>query len=477
MEENQGASFMESPTRHLDDVLYEKLESAFEEQPPEMTHQLSRIAIEHSPVDLAIAANKFSPQSRSLIYLQLPDLEDRAEFLIQADSTTRIHLFRSIRNKELKELVEKMPTDDAVDVIEDLSPWRMIHLFEILDPQKAELIKELLKHEQNTAGRLMTNEFFAFNMETTIAEAASTIRENPDIVFTRRIFVLNDAGKLQGYVPSRNLIVNPPHLPLKQVMRPVLHTVSPEASREEVVDLVERYKISALPVVIGQNYLVGVITYEDVVEALEDITDDTVAMIAGTEEKITSYQPWSRRFFGRAPWLLATMAAGLVNMEVMSFFEKRVGAVLTFLLFFVPLINALSGNIGLQCSTVLVRGMAVGLVSQSNKWSMSLKEISLGIFTGVVFGLLCGGIIYFLHHIGFQHLNVDPLAIALIIGSGLTGACIVGSVLGATAPLFFVRMGIDPAVASGPIVTAFNDVLAMSFYFMVVTTLSRVLLL
>ena len=150
---------------------------------------------------------------------------------------------------EIKSLIEKMPPDEAVWILDDMSDRRIKRVLEILDPKKVQRIKELQKHDRQSAGRLMTDEFFAFHMNTTIGEVAAQIRDNPGIELTRRVFVLNDEGELAGYVPGRNLIVNPNYLPLRQVMRSILHKVTADVSSDEVVDLVERYKIPALPVV------------------------------------------------------------------------------------------------------------------------------------------------------------------------------------------------------------------------------------
>jgi magnesium transporter len=147
----------------------------------------------------------------------------------------------------------------------------------------------------------MTNEFFAFFMDATIGEVAYAIRNNPGIDHTSRIFVLNQEGELQGYVPARHLIVNPPELTLRQLMRPILHKVTREVSREEVVEIVERYKISALPVVDEKGCLIGVITYEDVLDALEDILDETIGSVAGTSEKVTDLESAFKNFFPGLP--------------------------------------------------------------------------------------------------------------------------------------------------------------------------------
>ncbi len=197
--------------------------------------------------------------------------------------------------------------------------------------------------------------------------------------------------------------------------------------------------------------------------------------MAGTAEKVSEHEPLIKRFFSRAPWLVVTLCAGLINVGVMSSFQNYAGGILTFVMFFVPLITGMSGNIGIQCSTVLVRSMALGLVSLGNRGEMILKELLLGMTTGSIFGVLCGTLVYVLDFAGVSRGDVSPAAVGFIVGMGLTGACLAGTALGVFSPLFFVRIGVDPAVASGPIVTAFNDFLSMSIYFLIAIGLSAFL--
>ncbi len=320
-------NLMDSKTSHLDDLLNEKLQQAFHESTFEVArHDIAKIASEHSAIDLAYAASRLPPTARIVLYENLTGAQARMEFMINTDSNTRVAIFRDISDDEVKNIIEPMPPDEAVAVLEDLAERRFRRVMELLSPKKAAHIKEIKDHQRNTAGRLMTNEFFSFTLDKTIGEAALYIRDNPGIDMTRRIFVVNEAGQLQGYVPARNLIVNPPHLPLKQVMRPILHKVAVEATREEVVDIVERYKISALPVVDENDHILGVITYEDVLEAIEDIADETIARMAGTAENVSEHEPMRKRFFARAPWLVVTLFAGLINVGVMSSFRHHEGS-------------------------------------------------------------------------------------------------------------------------------------------------------
>lgn len=468
----------ESQVGRIDDLLKEKLEKAFHKQTSKVRlHDIAKISCEHSPIDLAYAASHLPPNVRPVIYENLPHWDDKIKFLVNTDSDTRLAIFRQLDEIELKKIFDRMPTDEAVWVVDDMPERRFRRVMDLIDSKKATRIRELKKHDRKSAGRLMTSEFFAFTMDMTIGEAATYIRDNPRIDFTKGIFILNHTKELQGYVPARNMMINPPSTPLRQVMRPILHKVGVDATREEVIDIVERYKISSLPVVDIDNDLIGVIAHEDIVEAMEDLADETIARMAGTNEKFTSHDPILRRFLTRAPWLLVTLLAGLVNVGVMSSFQKHEGGVLTFALFFVPLINGMSGNIGLQCSTVLVRIMALGGLSVGSRKEIIVKELMSGLFTGSIFGVLCGFFVYFIDVLsGHTLAAASPWAVAAIVSSGLIGGCFAGTFLGVFSPLFFSRIGIDPAISSGPIVTAFNDFLSMTIYFVIAWGISSMFL-
>lgn len=471
-----SANLLESKTSQLADILEEKLEAAFHKQTSTLAvHDIAKIVSEHSPVDLSYAARRLPVSDRPVLYENLPNLASKSVFLINADSATQVSVFRRISDEETKELVENMPPDEAVSMLENVSERRYRRVLDLLDPKKSAKIRELDKHARNTAGRLMTNEFFSFPMEVTIGEVSEIIRDNPGTDLSMWIFVVNASGELQGYVPVRNLIINPPNLPLKQVMKALSHKISPETSREEVVEIVERYKICLLPVVDSLDHPIGVINYEDVIEAVEDISDETIATMAGTIEKVTESESFTRKFLSRAPWLFVTLCAGLINVGVMSSFQCYEKGLLTFVLFFVPLITGMSGNIGIQCSTILVRSMAVGLLSMGNRREAIIKESMIGVCAGGLFGVISGFAVYAMDFVGASGSAIPPSVVGVIVGVGLMGSCIAGTLLGVFSPLFFARMGIDPAVASGPIVTAFNDFLSMSIYFLIAIGLSSFL--
>lgn len=456
----------ESHSAQIDDVLNEKLEEAFHKQTSQvLLHDVAKIASEYDPIDLAYAVTRLPPYARVVLYENLSDLNAKIIFMVNTGSNTRSAIFRQIDDQEIKRLVERMPPDEAVKILDDMSDRRLKRVLDLLDLKKAARIRELQKHDRHSAGRLMTNEFFAFHMNTTIGEVAEQIRNNPGIDLTRRIFVLDDRGELIGFVPARNLIVNPDFLPIRQVMGPILHKVTPDAHRDEVVDVVERYKIPALPVVDDKDHLLGVIAYEDVVEALEDIADETIASIAGTAEDLSEHEPILKRFLWRAPWLLVTLCAGLVTSTAMTHFNDRIW--FAFVPFFVPLITGMSGNVGIQCSTILVRGMSTGELSPGSRVDAVIKELMIGLLIGIVFGAICGLVIFISSFFGIEAAPGQLYAVVTMVACGVFGACLTATTLGSFSPFFFARFGVDPAVASGPIITAFNDVLSTLIFFLV----------
>lgn len=466
-----SGNLMDSRTSQLDDVLNEKLEQAFHKPSSQfILHDIAKIASEHDPIDLAYAVTRLPPQARYIVYENLPDLNAKIIFMINTGSSSRRAIFPNLSDDEIKRLLERMPPDEAAWLLDDMSDRRMRRVLEILEPKKSTRVRELYKHDRNSAGRLMTNEFFAFHMNVTLGEVATMIRDNPGIDLTRRIFVLNELDELIGFVPARNLIVNPPYVPIKQVMRPILHQIRADASRDEVIDLVERYKIPALPVVDEKDCLMGVITYERVVEAMEDIADETIASMAGTAEDLSEHEAILKRFLWRAPWLVVTLCAGMVTATAMSYFKDREW--FTFVALFVPLIAGMSGNVGIQCSTILVRGMSTGELSQGGRREAVFGELSIGLLIGVIFGLLSGGLVFLLNRYDIHYVGSSPLVLGSIVSFGLMGACLMATMLGTLSPFFFARFRIDPAVASGPIVTAFNDVLSTLMYILIAKTIS-----
>ncbi len=461
-----AGNILDSHTSQIDDAILEKFEKAIHKQTALFQHtDVMKMAVEHDPIDLARASTRVPLSARLILYRNLPDIEAKIAFVINTTSPTRVAIFRSIPDEEIRDLMEHMPPDDAVSVLDDLPFRRVKRVFELLDEHKARRIAALQQHRRDTAGRLMTNEFFAFHQEQTVGQVAQFIHDHPGVEFTHLIFVLGDSMELLGFVPDRNLIVNPQHTPLRTLMRPVVHRVRADTPRDEIVELFERYRLAALPVVDHADRLIGVITHTDVIEMMEEMADETIANIGGTAERITEDEPTWRRFISRVPWLIVTLFAGLLTATGFSIFYDQPWFLAV--PFFVPLITGMSGNVGIQCSTVLIRSMATGEVSSGTVRAIVLRELRIGAVIGVSFGIMCGLAAYGINLEGLFQSSFDPLLVGTIVSAGVLGACFVATALGTLSPLLFSKWGIDPAIASGPIVTACNDVLSTYMYFFV----------
>jgi magnesium transporter len=462
--EPSNEALIDFSTNQIDDALLNKFEQAIYKHTASFQHySLSRIAREYDPIDLAKSSTKLPLNARIFLFRNLPDLDAKTSFIINTVPTTRFAIFRAIPDDEVRQLLENMPPDEAVPVLEDLSMRRVKRVFDLLDEHKARRIMALQQHRRQTAGRLMTNEFFSFPLETTVGEAVAFIRDHPGVEFTQSIFVLGADMDLVGQVSDRNLIVNAESVPLNKIMIPVLHRVGPETSRDDVVDIFERYRLSCLPVVDTNDWLIGVITLSDAVEMMEEIADETIASIGGTAEGTAVDETTWYRFRARAPWLIVTLFAGMATAIGFSLFQGEPWFLAV--PFFTPLITGMSGNVGIQCSTVLIRSMATGEISSKTAGPVIARELRIGSLIGVCFGAMCGIAAYALNLLGIQHTYADPFLVGTIVCSGVLGGCFTATVLGTLSPLFFHKYRIDPAIASGPIVTACNDVLSTYMYF------------
>ncbi|MEL7431839.1 MAG: magnesium transporter [Chlamydiota bacterium] len=468
----------ETRAHEIQDILRKKLEEVAEKASEgKKLGEFADIAKEYSAADLAYSVVHIPAQLRFSLYQSLSSVRAKMAFMIHADLVTRTSILKQASDSELETLFGEMPADEGIRILEHASDSVFMSIMRLLPKKKSGVMSNMRTCPKDCAGRLMTDMFFSFSVEDTIGDASLVIRDHPEIDFAQGIFVVDVQGKLQGYVPVRAMVVHPSSTSLKEIMCPVLHKVSIREKRQEVIDVVERYKLESLAVVDEQNALIGVITSEDVVEALEELADETMAMIAGTVETPHTETSTFARFFSRSPWLFVTLLSGFLNVGMMSTSGRHFGEEFFFIFFFVPLVTGLSGNIGIQCSTVLVRNFAVGSLSNTSRVEASRKELASGLFSGLVFGVLCGVFIYLFGALFCKDFGLGAFSVACIVSCGLIGACFAGTLLGVFSPLFFMRVGVDPAISSGPIITAFNDFISMAIYFFIAWSLHLVFFL
>ncbi|RDB31487.1 magnesium transporter [Candidatus Similichlamydia laticola] len=457
-----------------DSLLYEKLSYIFSlSSQTRFWDELHLLCSQSSPEDLAHVAQGCTSEQRVYLYEALSNFEDQVKFFASSGKSTKKAVATTLDDDEIAEIIMHLPVDEALLIIEAIPYGRDRRVMALLEPKKAAAISAQRGYVPGTAGRLMSREFFAFQANQTIGDASVFIREHPEIDFLRRVFILAQKGNLKGFVPSRALLIYPMNMPLKRVTKPISQAVGPDSPLEEIVEIFDRYKSTDLPVIDEEGCLLGVITYEDMLDSIEERADKTIAHISGTGEEIEGDVPLFKGVLSRAPWLAITLCAGLLNAGNLSRFPVKY----RILLHFVPMINGMSGNVGLQCSTVLVRGIAAGLVPERSTLPVILRETAIGASAGILFGC-CGGLLIMLLQAVFGiygSIAIHPWELGLVVSIGLSGACLFATTLGVLFPLLFQKIGVDPAVASGPIVTAINDVSSTAMYFFVAQLMVRLL--
>lgn len=281
------------------------------------------------------------------------------------------------------------------------------------------------------------------------------------------LYAIDDDGRLSGVISLRDLVITPPETQLKEIMSKKVHAVRPETDQEEVARIVSQYNILAVPVLDGEDHLLGIVTVDDVVDVIrEEATEDFLQMVgAGKDREILLKTSWENARI-RLPWLFASWAGGILAAYIIGVFENVLESTIA-LVAFIPVIIGMGGNVGTQSSTIIVRGLATGRVGIENTVKILLKEIRVGLILGVLYGLLLG--IFAM----LRFLNTSPI-LGLVVGLSICCSMLIAATIGALVPILMNKLDIDPAVATGPFVTTSIDILGVTLYFLIAGFLLQV---
>ena len=373
---------------------------------------------------------------------------DIAEFVEAAEPTV------------VAEILHTIPADDVTRILSDLPAEKKSELLDLIEGATSADVERLLEYEEKTAGAIMTPNFFALSEETTAAEATARIRELADIEMVFYVYVIDAENKLKGVLSLRQLVATKPDTPLKDLMSSHVYTVHTDMPQEEVARAVARYNLLAIPVINSIGQLVGIVTIDDVVDVIREENTEDMLKMAGTGSVDINSRSIFRNTRARLPWLLASFAGGLIAVYVIGIFESQLQTIAA-LAAFIPIIMGMGGNIGTQSSTIIVRSIAIGEVDIKDTWKVLWREFSTGALLGTTYGLLLGGFASLFPHFR-EHAWKLPLVVALSIFVNMIIAATVGTLI----PMFFKRIRIDPAVATGPFVTTAIDVFGIFTYFL-----------
>ncbi|MCP4544857.1 MAG: magnesium transporter [bacterium] len=419
------------------------------------TDALHRLVRKVSTAEIEEAFEFLDTEECQLI-LDILDTETAAEVLGGVDEHIQEDLTDALSERKLADLVEEMDSDEAADTVRLLEDDEQERVLDLLEDETEEEVRTLLQHEEDTAGDLMMVELAAIHEQALVAEAIEMLRENADdIKRLYNVYVVDSERRLKGELPLRDMVLARPGMPLQAVMSATEAWATPGMDQEEVANLFRKYDLVSLPVIDGDDKLVGRITVDDVLDVMEEEASEDLSRLAGLGSEDSFHALGIFRLSReRLPWLILGLGGGLVSGRILQGFETSLSTVLE-LAFFVPVIMALAGNIGIQSSTIIVRGLATGEVKGDAPWPRIRREILVSIFNGAVIGMLTFGVVWFW---------LQSLPLALLISSTMMLVVLWATLTGTVIPMVFTRFGIDPAYATGPFVTTTNDIVALTIY-------------
>lgn len=423
------------------------------------------------PEDVAVMIRGLTPAERYDVFRILIDdyPEAAGDVVSELDASIRLELLEDLEPAEIAGILETMPVDDSVFVIESLPEELRQQVLDLMGFDHLAEVQSHLTYSDDTAGRIMIRELFALPETTTVREAIAAIQEKRDIELILYLYVVDGEGRLVGVTSLRQLLLARPGATLAEIMTRDLITVHTETDQEEVAQLAIRYDLLAIPVLDGDGRLVGVVTYDDIVDVVrEEATEDFYKM-AGTSDEEILYQERSVKVASiRLPWLLVNLVGGVATGLLLERFQVRLSEAL-FLLTFVPVIMGMGGNVGTQTSTIAVRGLATGRIGrgEGSVRRFLWRQLKVGVLLGVTCALVVAGAAVVLERNALY---------AVVVGGAMMIALVLASLNGALVPLLFERLGIDPAIASGPLVTTSNDITGILIYFGLATVMIDVLI-
>ena len=389
---------------------------------------------------------------------------ERSAMLALLAAEQQAHLIEHLDEEPLREVVELMPRaslarildltdyDVAVDVLKILPPSETVRTLSGM--QTASEVTPLLRHADETAGGIMTPGYVALHQDMTVEEALSFLRvRRPVAEEVYYLYVLDARNRMQGVVALRQLVVSSPGTRIEEIMNPDVASVLPGTDQEEAAQLLQRYRLRALPVVSADGVLEGVITSDDAIDVItEEATEDMYRMagLYGEETVFSPIQVSARR---RIPWLIVNVATLLVAGVLIAAFEGTIERAAA-LAIFMPIVAGVGGNAGIQTITIVVRGLTLGEVEPHDASRVLTKELTLGVLRGLVFGVLVGGIAY-----AWQ----GAWGWGVVVGVAMLLNMLVAGLLGSLIPLGLRAMRQDPASGSSVILMASTDILGFFF--------------
>lgn len=423
--------------------------------------KLRTLLLSLHPSDVAELIERLDDGDEQAYLINLMDTAPASEAIVELDEVTREQVVAKLGNRRLSELIGEMDSDDAADFVSELPEEAKEAVLEHIESADEEEVRQLLTHKEDTAGGIMALEIVAVPESCTVDEAIGEIRKKAEEVGEiYNVYVVDGNGKLVGLVNIKDLILARGQRRISEVMNTDFLAVPVTMDQEEVANLARKYDLVSIPVVDDQDRLLGRITIDDLLDVVEEETTEDIHKMAGlTDEEEVRETAVFRIVRARIPWLVWGLLGGLISAGVMYKFEASLQQEIV-LAYFVPVIMAMAGNIGIQSSTIVVRGLATGeIVTHDLLWRF-LREIRIAVLNGLILSTILFIVIY----VGWHRYYERPLILAMLISSALMTIILVAGILGSIIPLALKKLNVDPALATGPFITTSNDIIGLLVY-------------
>ena len=398
-----------------------------------------------------------------LVMLQLLPAERWTDILVYFDDELQSEILENFTGKEIAEVVlENIDSDDAADLMADLSEEKKREVLQnIEDVEYAKDLADLLTHAEGTAGALMATEMVQVNENWTVSRCVREMRRQAEEVeVVHAVYVVDDNDILLGSLSLKKLLTTGARTPIADVYDRSVRSVTSTTDEVEVARIMKKYDLFVVPVVDDMGRLLGRITIDDIVDVIQDEADSNYQLMSGLSDEVEAGDGLFEMTRARLPWLMVGLVGGILTSTVVGRNEGEL-ALLPQLAFFMPLIGAMGGNVGVQSSAIVVQGLANSNMP-GTLWSRLSRELGVGLLNG----LLCA-----LAILAYSWAVGHGLLFAVAVGVSLLSVIIFASLFGTAVPWALNHYGIDPALATGPFITTTNDILGLSIYFAIANAL------
>lgn len=417
----------------------------------------SQIMEDIHAVDIADIYNELNIEQAKYLFLLIEDGEKAADVLAELDDDDRTRFLKVLPDDIIaSRFIDHMDSDDAADVIADLPDERREEVLQkIKDIDQAGDIVDLLSYDEDTAGGLMGKEIITVNINEEVEDAIAEIRkqvEEVDEIYY--VYVVNDDYILQGALSLAKLLLATKNTKIKDIIQSDVISVKADMKAEDVANLSDKYDLVALPVIDNIGRLLGRITFDDLVDVMREEAEKDIQMMSGLTQEVEHSDKVWQMTKARLPWLFIGLIGGIFGALVIGVYEDDLVKNAS-MAFFIPLIAAMGGNVGVQSSSIVVQGLASGSPGFESTFKKVLKELFVSIINAIVLSAAI-----FLYNFFFS----SSFALTVTVSISLFIVIILASVFGAFVPLALNRYKIDPALATGPFITTANDIIGLFIY-------------